>query len=168
MQKALQDLHNQTNSIPTTGLGGSVGGSAGNNLPSSETERISKLQSDSVTRNNWRKDIEKHWSKILTIALSCIVYIQTDHIPDSSGHIPYRIGRPGVHGGGPPPLSQTVSPQAPLPAAILTDYDSIPYHLNNYGETEKWHKWDLEYGKNTIPYNSTRVQRKTRRFFYDL
>lgn len=96
------------------------------------------------------------WTQWMSAKVWVTFNSQTDHIPDSSGHIPYRVGRPS---GGSQPLPQTVSPQSPLPAAILTDYDSIPYHLSNYAETEKWHKWDLEYGKNSLPYNSTRVQR---------
>ncbi|KAL9901807.1 uncharacterized protein ACN2A1_003467 isoform 1-T1 [Glossina fuscipes fuscipes] len=78
-----------------------------------------------------------------------------DHIPDSSGPIPYRLGRP--HLPPPPP---------PAPAVYDTTGDSPPtltgggavYHSGPY-EGEKWHAeyWDRGYSKQFV-FNSTRVQ----------
>ncbi|KAH8315813.1 hypothetical protein KR067_007412 [Drosophila pandora] len=71
-----------------------------------------------------------------------------DHVPDSSGYIPHRIGHPvhldygstGVDSSGAPTGSGA--------------YHAVPYEGN------KWHEeyWDQEYAGHPYQHNSTRVQ----------
>ncbi|KAH8242183.1 hypothetical protein KR026_007017 [Drosophila bipectinata] len=71
-----------------------------------------------------------------------------DHVPDSSGYIPHRIGHPvhldygstGVDSSG-----------APTGSGV---YHAVPYEGN------KWHEeyWDQEYAGHPYQHNSTRVQ----------
>lgn len=75
---------------------------------------------------------------------------QPDHVPDSSGYVPQRIGHPvhleygstGVDSSGAPTGS--------------AGYHAVPYEGN------KWHEeyWDQDYNGQQYTHNSTRVQRK--------
>ncbi|XP_065360290.1 uncharacterized protein LOC135954144 [Calliphora vicina] len=75
-----------------------------------------------------------------------------DHIPDSSGHIPYRISRPHL----PPPSASDYDSTG---SSGSTSSDSTAYHAGPPYESEKWHSeyWDRDYGKQ-FGFNSTRVQ----------
>lgn len=90
-------------------------------------------------------------SDLLVISPYNIVSLsQPDHVPDSSGYVPQRIGHPvhleygstGVDSSGAPTGS--------------AGYHAVPYEGN------KWHEeyWDQDYNGQQYTHNSTRVQRK--------
>ncbi|XP_054734958.1 uncharacterized protein LOC129242377 [Anastrepha obliqua] len=73
---------------------------------------------------------------------------EADHIPDSSGHIPYRIGRP--HLASPEYDSTGVS--------SISNDGGEPYQTVSY-EADKWPNdyWERDYNKH-FSFNTTRVQ----------
>ncbi|KAM7358177.1 uncharacterized protein ACRADG_003232 [Cochliomyia hominivorax] len=76
-----------------------------------------------------------------------------DHIPDSSGHIPYRISRPHLP---PPPSGSEYDTSG---SSSPTSTGSAAYHAGPPYEAEKWHSeyWDRDYNKQ-FGFNNTRVQ----------
>ncbi|TMW47391.1 hypothetical protein DOY81_007526 [Sarcophaga bullata] len=76
-----------------------------------------------------------------------------DHIPDSSGHIPYRISRPHLP---PPPSGSDYDTTGSNPPSST---GNGPYHGGPPYEPEKWHSeyWDRDYSKQ-FGLNNTRVQ----------
>ncbi|XP_037946841.1 uncharacterized protein LOC119678842 [Teleopsis dalmanni] len=75
----------------------------------------------------------------------------TDHMPESSGHIPYRIGRPLL---SPPEYgSSGISGSGAVSTGSGSGYQTPPY------ETEKWRSeyWEHDYHK-TFGLNNTRVK----------
>lgn len=102
-----------------------------------------RLQHEVVSRTAWLKFYIFH---------SWYPPSQPDHVPDSSGYVPQRIGHPvhleygstGVDSSG----ASTGS----------AGYHAVPYEGN------KWHEeyWDQDYNGQQYTHNSTRVQRKLR------
>ncbi|XP_046806946.1 uncharacterized protein LOC111687941 isoform X2 [Lucilia cuprina] len=76
-----------------------------------------------------------------------------DHIPDSSGHIPYRISRPHLP---PPPSASDYDTTGSNPPSST---GSAAYHAGPPYEAEKYHSeyWDRDYSKQ-FGLNNTRVQ----------
>ncbi|XP_022223416.2 uncharacterized protein LOC111074789 [Drosophila obscura] len=72
-----------------------------------------------------------------------------DHVPDSSGYIPHRIGHP-VHLD----YGSTGVDSSGAPTGSAAGYHAPPYEGN------KWHEeyWDQEYAGHQFLHNSTRVQ----------
>lgn len=76
-------------------------------------------------------------------------------MPESSGHIPYRIGRPHLP---PPPSGSDYESTA---SGSPTSTGSAAYHAGPPYEPEKYHSeyWDRDYDKQ-FGFNNTRVKRK--------
>ncbi|XP_058981971.1 uncharacterized protein LOC101895827 [Musca domestica] len=75
-----------------------------------------------------------------------------DHLPQSSGHIPYRIGRPHL----PPPSAGDYDSTG---SGSPTSTGSAAYHAGPPYEAEKYHAeyWERDYDKH-FGYNNTRVK----------
>ncbi|XP_059224828.1 uncharacterized protein LOC106092054 [Stomoxys calcitrans] len=110
---------------------------------SGQTAELKQRHTHKEIRNR-TKDTERN-SKLQTEV--------TDHLPESSGHIPYRIGRPHLP---PPPSGGDYDSTG---SGSPTSTGSAAYHAGPPYEPEKYHSeyWDRDYDKH-YGHNNTRVK----------
>ncbi|KAH8324003.1 hypothetical protein KR074_005961, partial [Drosophila pseudoananassae] len=135
-----------TGSRPSTQLElGSVSSKSYISGPTTQSSKLSKRAGLSGPKK-FPKDVRNRSSS--AVERNKLQHEVPDHVPDSSGYIPHRIGHPvhldygstGVDSSGAPTGSGA--------------YHAVPYEGN------KWHEeyWDQEYAGHPYQHNSTRVQ----------
>ncbi|KAL7734211.1 hypothetical protein ACLKA6_011880 [Drosophila palustris] len=113
--------------------------------PTTQASKLSK-RAGSPAQKKFAKDVRNRSS--VAVERNRLQHDVPDHVPDSSGYVPQRIGHPvhleygstGVDSSGAPTGS--------------AGYHAVPYEGN------KWHEeyWDQDYSGQQLTHNSTRVQ----------